>query len=72
MFKNLATGTKLFILCGVFIVALAVPISELFIEQKAAIRFARIELSGVHYLSALDKVYRHPTFYEIPDGVGNI
>jgi ring-1,2-phenylacetyl-CoA epoxidase subunit PaaB len=21
---------------------------------------------------ALDKVYRHPTFYEIPDGVGNI
>ena len=21
---------------------------------------------------AMDKVYRHPTFYEIPDGVGNI
>jgi ring-1,2-phenylacetyl-CoA epoxidase subunit PaaB len=21
---------------------------------------------------ALDKVYRHPTFYEIPDGVANI
>jgi ring-1,2-phenylacetyl-CoA epoxidase subunit PaaB len=21
---------------------------------------------------ALDKIYRHPTFYEIPDGVGNI
>jgi signal transduction histidine kinase len=57
MFKNLATGTKLFILCGVFIVALAVPISELFIQQKAAIGFARAELAGVHYLSALDKVY---------------
>jgi ring-1,2-phenylacetyl-CoA epoxidase subunit PaaB len=21
---------------------------------------------------ALDKIYRHPTFYEIPDGVANI
>ena len=21
---------------------------------------------------AMDKIYRHPTFYEIPDGVGNI
>jgi ring-1,2-phenylacetyl-CoA epoxidase subunit PaaB len=24
------------------------------------------------FAPALDKVYRHPTFYEIPDGVSNI
>jgi len=24
------------------------------------------------FTPALDKVYRHPTFYEIPDGVANI
>jgi ring-1,2-phenylacetyl-CoA epoxidase subunit PaaB len=24
------------------------------------------------FAPALDKIYRHPTFYEIPDGVGNI
>jgi len=24
------------------------------------------------FTPALDKIYRHPTFYEIPDGVANI
>jgi ring-1,2-phenylacetyl-CoA epoxidase subunit PaaB len=27
---------------------------------------------GEMFEPALDKVYRHPTFYEIPDGVANI
>jgi ring-1,2-phenylacetyl-CoA epoxidase subunit PaaB len=27
---------------------------------------------GELFEPALDKVYRHPTFYEIPDGVANI
>ena len=27
---------------------------------------------AANFEPALDKVYRHPTFYEIPDGVSNI
>src|SRR5215813_3586071 len=57
MFKNLHTATKLFILCGLFIVALGVATSQLVIEKRIAIDFARKELVGVHYLGALRDAY---------------
>jgi hypothetical protein len=46
-FKNLPTATKLFILCGVFTVAIAVPIYSLVIEEKVAFDFTRKELVGI-------------------------
>jgi signal transduction histidine kinase len=57
MFKNLHTATKLFILCGLFIVALGVATYQLVIEKKIAIDFARKELTGVHDLGTLRDVY---------------
>lgn len=57
MFKNLHTATKLFILCGLFIVALGVATYQLIIEKKIAINFARKELIGVHDLGTLRDVY---------------
>jgi PAS domain S-box-containing protein len=57
MFRNLSTSTKLFILCGTFIVAIAVAIYSLVIEKQIAIEFARKELSGVRYFETLRGVY---------------
>jgi signal transduction histidine kinase len=57
MFKNLHTATKLFILCGLFIVALGVATYQLVVEKKIAIDFARKELVGVEYLVALRDAY---------------
>src|SRR5215813_924057 len=57
MFKNLHTATKLFILCGLFIVALGVATYQLVIEKRIAIDFARKELVGVQYLGALRDTY---------------
>ena len=57
MFKNLSTGTKLFILCGVFFVAIAIPIYSLIIEKKTSIDFTRKELVGSRYLAVLRGTY---------------
>jgi signal transduction histidine kinase len=57
MFRNLSTGTKIFILCGVFIVAIAIPIYSLIAEKRAALEFARKELTGSRYLAALRGTY---------------
>jgi signal transduction histidine kinase len=57
MFKNLHTGTKLFILCGLFIVSLGVATYGLVSEKQIAIDFARKELVGNRYLGAIGEVY---------------
>src|SRR5690348_10290577 len=57
MFKNLHTATKLFILCGLFIVALGVATYQLVVEKQIAIDFARKELVGVRYLGVLRDAY---------------
>jgi hypothetical protein len=56
-FKNLPTATKLFILCGAFTVATAVPIYSLVIEEKVAFDFTRKELVGTGYLATLRGIY---------------
>jgi len=57
MFKNLHTATKLFILCGLFIVALGVATYQLVVEKKLAIDFARREVVGIQYLGVLRDAY---------------
>jgi len=57
MFKNLHTATKLFILCGLFLVALGVATYQLVTEKRIAIDFARKELVGVKYLGTLRDAY---------------
>src|SRR5689334_2984710 len=57
MFKNLHTATNLFILCGLFVIALGVATYQLVIEKKIAIDFARKELVGVQYLGTLRDAY---------------
>ena len=57
MFKNLHTGTKLFVLCGLFIGSLGVASYGLFNEKQIAIDVARQELLGSRYLSAIRDAY---------------
>ena len=57
LFRNLSTSTKLFVLCGTFIVAIAVAIYSLAAEKQIAIEFARKELVGVNYFERLRDVY---------------
>src|SRR5262245_46223235 len=57
MFKNLPTGTKLFILCGTFLISIAVPIYGLVTEKRIAVDFSRKELLGSHYLSTVRAIY---------------
>ena len=57
MFRNLSTSTKLILLCGAFIVAIAVAIYTLVAEQQIAIEFSKKELTGVHYIEAVRGVY---------------
>jgi hypothetical protein len=57
MFKNLPTGTKLLILCGVFAIIVAVPIYDLITEKQVAIDVTRKELAGTRYLAALQGIY---------------
>jgi PAS domain S-box-containing protein len=57
MFRNLSTSTKLIVLCGAFIVAIAVAIYSLVAEQQIAIEFSKKELTGVHYVEAVRGVY---------------
>ena len=66
MFRNLRTGTKLLILCGAFILAMAVPIYGLVTEKQIAIEFARKELVGSRYLGAVRDIYA--SLLAVPQG----
>jgi light-regulated signal transduction histidine kinase (bacteriophytochrome) len=57
MFQDLRTGTKLLILCSLFIVTIGVTTFALVAEKKIAINFARKELIGNQYLAILRNVY---------------
>ena len=57
MFKNFRTSTKLLLLCGVFVGALAVATYGLVAEKQIAIEFVHKELVGVRHLAALREVY---------------
>lgn len=57
MFGNLRTGTKLFFLSGMFIVAIAVTTYSLIVAKQANINFARKELAGSRYLTVVRDVY---------------
>jgi hypothetical protein len=57
MFGNLRTGTKLFILSGMFIVAIAVTTYSLIVAKQSNINFARKELAGSRYLTVVRDVY---------------
>jgi signal transduction histidine kinase len=57
MFRNLSTGTKLLILCGAFIVSIAIPIYGLVAEKQIAIEFAHNELVGNRYLVTVRDIY---------------
>ena len=57
MFKNLRTSTKLFILWCVFILAIGVATYGLITEKRIAIDFARKELIGTSYISAVRAVF---------------
>jgi signal transduction histidine kinase len=57
MFKNLRTGTKLFVLCSMFIISVGVTAYGLVAEKQIAIDFARKELAGTRYLTTLRGVY---------------
>src|SRR6516165_8989273 len=57
MLKNLSTSTKLIILCGMFILSIAVTTHSLVAERRIAIDFARKELLGDRYLAILRNVY---------------
>ena len=53
MFTSLRTGTKLILLCTLFIICVAVTTYSLVVEKQIAIAFARKELSGSKFLAAL-------------------
>jgi signal transduction histidine kinase len=56
MFKNLRTSTKLIFLCAMFIVSVGVTTYSLVAENQIAISFARKELIGSRFLSALRNI----------------
>lgn len=49
MFKNLRTGTKLILLCAMFIISVGVTTYSLVVENQIAISFARKELVGSRF-----------------------
>lgn len=57
VFRNLRTSTKLFLLCGVFLVSIFVATYSLVAEKLIAIEFVRKELVGTRYLEAVRGVY---------------
>src|SRR5262245_49215776 len=57
VFRNLSTSTKLALLCGTFVIAIAVAIYGLVAEKTIAIEFARKELVGTRYLDTIRGVY---------------
>src|SRR5262245_36283396 len=58
VFRNLSTSTKLALLCGTFVIAIAIAIYGLVAEKAIAIEFARKELVGTRYLETIRSVYR--------------
>jgi signal transduction histidine kinase len=56
--KNLRTSTKLLLLCGAFIVTIALATYGLVHEKLIAIQFASKELSATQYLQALQGIYK--------------
>jgi signal transduction histidine kinase len=56
MFKNLRTGTKLILLCAMFIISVGVTTYSLVVENQIAISFARKELVGSRFLAALRNI----------------
>ena len=57
MFKNLRTSTKLLLLCGSFVISIAVTTAALVAEKQIAIAFARKELVGSRYLATVRDIY---------------
>jgi hypothetical protein len=57
MFKNLRTSTKLLLLCGMFVISIAVTAAALIAEKQIAIAFARKELVGSRYLAIVRDIY---------------
>jgi hypothetical protein len=57
MFRDLRTGRKLFILCSMFVIAIAVTMYSLVAEKLIAIEFAKKELVGSEYLAVVRQVY---------------
>lgn len=57
MFKSLRTSTKLLLLCGTFVISIAVTTAALVAEKQIAIAFARKELVGSRYLAAVRDIY---------------
>jgi signal transduction histidine kinase len=57
VFKNLRTSTKLVILCGMFVISVAVTTYSLVAEKQIAIEFARKELVGSRYLATVRDIY---------------
>ena len=57
MFKDLRTGTKFLILCGVSVALTSVATYALLVEKQIAINFARSELVGSKYLAMLRPIY---------------
>jgi C4-dicarboxylate-specific signal transduction histidine kinase len=57
MFRNLSTSTKLLVLCGLFVLTLAVTAYSLVAEKRIAIQFTSKELIGSRYIATLRPVY---------------
>src|SRR4029077_15398484 len=57
MFKDLHTGTKLILLCAMFIISIGVTTCSLVAEKQIAIAFARKELIGSKFLETLRSIY---------------
>ncbi len=57
MFKDLRTGTKLFILVGMFGILIAVAVYDLIADRRLAISSIRRELAGENDLSTVRNVY---------------
>jgi signal transduction histidine kinase len=57
MFRNLSAGTKLFVMCTAFVIAVGVPVCALLIEVQIAIDFTRRELVGNRYLATVRESY---------------
>jgi signal transduction histidine kinase len=57
MFTSLRTGTKLILLCTLFLICVAVTTYSLVVEKQIAIAFARKELTGSKFFGALRPVY---------------
>jgi signal transduction histidine kinase len=55
--RSLRTSTKLMLLCGVFVGALAVATYGLIAEKQIAIQFVRKELVGVEHLRVVRGIY---------------